>query len=242
MSDTSFQAVLFDLDGTLLDTAPDLAGAINDMRRERGMAPMPLAELTPMCSFGGRGMLGKGLGLRPEDDDYRDAYTAFIDIYRGRMTRATRPFDGMRELVREVVAAGWQWGVITNKLEALALPLMDHMAFDPAPACVIGGDSAGVAKPDPAPMLMACERIGADPTRCIYVGDSDRDIAAGQAAGMATVGVAYGYIPPGEDIHTWNADAVVDSVADLLPAIQRLEHTHARSTTSHARMASAQNS
>lgn len=234
MNKATFQAVLFDLDGTLLDTAPDLAGAINDMRLERGLQAMPLAELSPMCSFGGRGMLGKGLGLRPEDDGYRAAYEAFIEVYRRRMTRDTRPFDGMRELVRQIVATGWQWGVITNKVEALARPLMDHMAFDPAPACVIGGDSAGVAKPDPAPMLLACERIGADPARCVYVGDSDRDIAAGQAAGMATVGVAYGYIPPGEDIHDWNADVVADRVADLLPAIQRLEKTRAMPATAHA--------
>ena len=138
MSVAPYQAVLFDLDGTLLDTAPDLAGAINDMRLERGLAPMPLAELAPLCSFGGRGMLGKGLDLRPEDDDYSAAYDAFIETYRGRMTRDTRAYDGMRELVRELTEAGCAWGVITNKMEALALPLMTHMAFDPAPACVIG--------------------------------------------------------------------------------------------------------
>ena len=229
MSVAPYQAVLFDLDGTLLDTAPDLAGAINDMRLERGLAPMPLAELAPLCSFGGRGMLGKGLDLRPEDADYSAAYDAFIETYRGRMTRDTRAYDGMRELVRELTEAGCAWGVITNKMEALALPLMTHMAFDPAPACVIGGDSAGVAKPDPAPMYLACERIGVDPARCIYVGDSDRDVAAGRAAGMATIGVAYGYIPPGDDIHGWNADVVVDTVADLLPAIERLKQ--ARTST-----------
>ena len=136
---------------------------------------------------------------------------------------AIMDYDGMRELVRELTEAGCAWGVITNKMEALALPLMTHMAFDPAPACVIGGDSAGVAKPDPAPMYLACKRIGVDPTRCIYVGDSDRDVAAGRAAGMATIGVAYGYIPPGDDIHGWNADVVVNTVADLLPAIERLK-------------------
>jgi len=234
MSNKTLQAVLFDLDGTLLDTAPDLAGTINDMRHQRGLPAMPLSELTPMCSFGGRGMLGKGLGLRADDEAYRTAYEAFIELYRARMTRDTRPFAGMRELLRDIVASGCQWGVITNKMESLAIPLMAHMAFDPAPACVIGGDSAGVAKPDPAPMFLACERIGVDPARCVYVGDSDRDIAAGRAAGMATVGVAYGYIPPGEDIHDWNANVVVDNVADLMPAIQRLMpvlSTHATTET-----------
>lgn len=235
MSDTSLQAVLFDLDGTLLDTAPDLAGAVNDMRRERGLAAMPLSELAPMCSFGGRGMLGKGLDLQPEDDDYRATYDAFIEAYRQRMTRDTRAYDGIRALVQALVAGQRRWGVITNKTEALAIPIMDHMAFDPAPACVIGGDSAGVAKPDPAPMFLACERVGVDPARCVYIGDSDRDIAAGHAAGMATIGVAYGYIPPGDDIHAWNADLVVDSVAELLPAIERLAHTHFSTAQTAAR-------
>ncbi|GAB3682629.1 HAD family hydrolase [Salinisphaera aquimarina] len=217
------RAVLFDLDGTLLDTAPDLAGAINDMRVERGLEPLPLAELAPLCSFGGRGMLGKGLDLTPEHDSYSATYDAFIEAYRSRMTRDSRPYPGMRELLRDVAVADTLWGVITNKTEALALPLMAHMAFDPAPACVIGGDTAGVAKPDPAPMYLACERIGVEPTRCIYIGDSDRDIAAGRAAGMATIGVAYGYIPPGDDIHGWRADCVVESVAELPAAIQQLQ-------------------
>ncbi|MES1946468.1 phosphoglycolate phosphatase 2 [Salinisphaera sp. C84B14] len=219
----AFDAVLFDLDGTLLDTAPDLAGAINDMRVERGLEALPLAELAPMCSFGGRGMLRKGLDLTPEDADYRASYDLFIETYRQRMTRDTRPFDGMREFVRQLADSGLAWGVVTNKMEALALPLMDHMDFDPPPGCVIGGDSAGVAKPDPAPMYMACERIGVDPARCVYIGDSDRDIEAGRVAGMATIGVAYGYIPPGDDIHGWQADVVIDTVAGLAAALEQLD-------------------
>ncbi|MES1926902.1 HAD-IA family hydrolase [Salinisphaera sp. T31B1] len=216
-------AVLFDLDGTLVDTAPDLAGAVNDMRVERGLDPLPLAELAPLCSFGGRGMLGKGLDLTPEHAAYAETYDAFIEAYRARMTRESRAFEGMRKLVADIVAGGDIWGVITNKTEALARPLMDHLDFDPPPACVIGGDSAGVAKPDPAPMFMACRQIFVDPTDCIYVGDSDRDVAAGRAAGMATIAVAYGYIPVGDDIHGWNADIVVDRVADLRSAIHTLK-------------------
>ncbi|MES1952656.1 phosphoglycolate phosphatase [Salinisphaera sp. S4-8] len=219
----AFDAVLFDLDGTLLDTAPDLAGAINDMRAELGLDAMPLSELARMCSFGGRGMLGKGLDLTPEDADYRANYDRFIETYRARMTRDTQPFDGMREFVRQLADSGLAWGVVTNKLEALALPLMTHMDFDPPPGCVIGGDSAGVAKPDPAPMYLACERIGVDATRCVYIGDSDRDIEAGRVAGMATIGVAYGYIPPGDDIHGWQADVVVDTVAGLRAALEQLD-------------------
>lgn len=227
MSTSPDRAVLFDLDGTLLDTAPDLVGALNDMRVERGLEPMPVAQLTPMCSYGGRGMLGTGLGLAPDDSGYRDAFDQFIDRYRARMTRDTRPFEGMRELVRDLVAAGCAWGVVTNKIESLAVPLMTHMAFDPAPGCVVGGDSAGVPKPDPAPMHLACERLGVDAARCIYIGDSDRDIAAGRAADMATIGVAYGYIPTDDDIHGWQADRVVETVADLFDAIRQLKDRQA---------------
>jgi len=215
-------AILFDLDGTLVNTAPDLAGAVNDMRVERGLDPLPLSDLSPLCSFGGRGMLGKGLDLTPDDERYQDTYDAFIEAYRQRMTRESKAYDGMRKLVREIVADGAIWGVITNKTEALARPLMDFLAFDPPPACVIGGDSAGAPKPDPAPMLMACRQIFVDPAHCIYIGDSDRDVEAGRAAGMATIAVTYGYIPTGDDIHSWNADIVVNTVAELGPAIQTL--------------------
>lgn len=221
------RAVLFDLDGTILHTAPDLAGALNDMRLQRGLQPMPVDELAPMCSFGGRGMLGKGLDLTPEDEAYAAAYDAFIEAYRLRMTRDTLPYDGIRELIQTLHGQGIGWGVVTNKAERLAIPLMQAMAFDPAPGCVVGGDTAGVAKPDPAPILLACERIGVDPAACIYVGDSDRDMAAGRAAGMPTIGIAYGYVPVGENAHDWEADIVVDSVAELSAAISRLQQAAA---------------
>ncbi|ROO28313.1 phosphoglycolate phosphatase [Salinisphaera orenii MK-B5] len=223
MSARPDRAVLFDLDGTLLHTAPDLAGAVNDMRVERGLEPLPLSELEPLCSYGGRGMLGRGLDLTPDDAEYAATFDAFIERYRARMTRDTHPYEGIRELVRAIVGDGCAWGVVTNKIESLATPLMDHMAFDPAPGCVVGGDSAGVPKPDPAPLYLACERIGVAPARCIYIGDSDRDIDAGRAAGMATIGVAYGYIPPGDDIHGWQADRVGARVADLAGLIRELK-------------------
>lgn len=215
-------AVLFDLDGTLLDTAPDLAGAINELRADRGLEHLPLAELAPMCSLGGRGMLSKGLGLTPADADYADMSRVFIERYHQRMSRETAPFAGMRELIRTIAANSHAWGVVTNKAEALALPLMDAMAFDPAPGCVIGGDSAGIAKPDPAPLFMACEQLGVNAADCIYIGDSERDIAAGRNAGMATIGVTYGYIPPDDDIHAWQANILVNTVAELPVTIEQL--------------------
>lgn len=216
-------SVLFDLDGTLIHTAPDLVGALNDMRQADGLAPLPVDALAPYCSYGGRGLLGRGLNLTPDDAGYRDAYDRFIERYRQRMTEASHPYDGIRDLVALLGAASQPWGVVTNKIEALAVPLIEHIAFDPAPGCVIGGDTAGVAKPDPRPILLACERMGVAPGQCIYVGDSDRDILAGRAAGMPTIAAGYGYVPVDDDIATWEANAVVDTPAELWDAIQRLQ-------------------
>lgn len=223
MTQTSHRAVLFDLDGTLLDTAPDLAGAINDLRIEDGQEALPLSELAPMCSLGGRGMLQAGLGLCPDDEGYRQAYDRFIGCYAARSTRKTRPFAGMRDVIRHIDASGWRWGVVTNKAEYLALPIMDAMAFEPAPACVVGGDSVPHLKPDPASLFRACELAGLTPTQCIYIGDSARDIQAGAAAGMLRIGVGFGYIPPGESIHDWDANRAVESVTELGAAIRELQ-------------------
>ncbi|WP_423823827.1 HAD-IA family hydrolase [Salinisphaera sp. SPP-AMP-43] len=220
-------SVLFDLDGTLMHTAPDLVGALNDMRADQGLEALPMAVLAPYCSYGGRGLLGRGFDLTPEDDGYSEAYERFIDTYRRRMTRESHPYDGIRELLLALRSAGQSWGVVTNKSEALAVPLVEHTAFDPAPGTVIGGDTAGVSKPDPAPILLACERMGVDPARCIYVGDSDRDIAAGRAAGMPTIAAGYGYVPSGDDIHAWQAEAVVHTPNELWNTIQQLQRSDA---------------
>ncbi|MDN5940046.1 MAG: HAD-IA family hydrolase, partial [Salinisphaera sp.] len=195
--------VLLDLDGTVLDTAPDLGAALNALRAERELPPLPLAAVRGKASWGTRGMLGAGLGLKPADADYDSAHARFIALYRERLTDDAQPFPGMRAALARLGHNGITWGVVTNKLEALALPLMAAMRFDPSPACVIGGDSAARAKPHPAPLLLACERAGVDPERCIYVGDSARDIAAGRAAGMRTIGVTYGYFEADEDLIGW---------------------------------------
>lgn len=210
------QGVLLDLDGTLLDTAPDLAGAANALRRERGWPDMLLSQLRNKCSYGTRGMLATGLDLHPGDEGYEAAKTAFVAAYRARLTAETAPFEGMRQALKTLVDRGMAWGVVTNKVEQLALPLMAAMQFDPAPACVIGGDSAHTTKPDPAPVLLGCERAGLVPEQSVYVGDSARDIAAGRAAGMATIGVSYGYFEADEAIADWGADRIIDH-ADALP-------------------------
>lgn len=222
----SKQGVLLDLDGTLIDTAPDLAGAANELRRARGWADLPLAQLRNKCSYGTRGMLATALDLHPEDDGYQATQEQFVEIYRRRLTTASTPFPGMRAALQGLVEHGLVWGVVTNKVEQLALPLMTAMTFDPPPACIIGGDSAHATKPDPAPLLLGCKRAGLVPEQTVYVGDSARDIAAGRAAGMRTIGVSYGYFEADESIEDWGADCIIDH-ADALPdmVIQLLEMT-----------------
>lgn len=224
MNQSNNRAVLFDLDGTLLDTAPDLTGAINELRVENGQDTLPPSDLAPMCSYGARGMLLAGLGMDHEDPGYDEARSRFIELYRARMTQDTRPFDGMRDIVRHIVDSGWHWGVVTNKAKALAAPIMDAMAFDPAPVCLVGGDEVAQLKPDPGSILLACKRAQLDPAACIYIGDSARDIQAGNAAGMTTIAVEYGYIPADDNIHGWQAKRVVKSVPELDSAILELQN------------------
>lgn len=215
-------AVLLDLDGTLLDTAPDLAATVNVMRTEAGLPEMPAQELRHLASWGARGMLGTGLSIMPDDARYDELRERFIELYRSKMTELSQPFAGTRETILALHEQGMAWGVITNKYESLAVPLMQAMNFDPPPACIVGGDSAAHAKPHPAPMYLACEQAGLDPAACVYVGDSDRDIEAGRAAGMLTVAAAYGYIAPGEDVTTWQADAVIQDIRELVPTVNQL--------------------
>ncbi|WP_111746063.1 HAD family hydrolase [Salinisphaera orenii] len=221
----SASAVLFDLDGTLLDTAPDLVGAVNELRHEHGLDTLPRSVLAPMCSYGARGMLERGLDLRPGDNDYEATYHAFIDRYQARLTRETAPYPGIRALITELVERGWHWGVVTNKAEALAVPLMQTMGFEPPPGCVVGGDSAHAPKPDPAPIELGLAHLGASAAGSIYVGDSARDMQAGRAAKLHTIGAAYGYIPADEDPATWQSNTTVTNAADIESAINELAPT-----------------
>lgn len=222
MATTAQYGILFDLDGTLIDTAPDLVGAINDLRREQNQTCLPIAALAPYCSYGGRGLLARGLGLTPGDTHYTETHERFINQYQARLTQASQPYAGIRALLARLEANGHLWGVVTNKAEHLARPLIENMALQPGPSCIIGGDTTARSKPDPAPLRLACQQLNLAPGQCLYIGDSDRDIQAGHAAGMATIAAAYGYIPPEMDCQQWGADLVVDTPEQLGPAIQAL--------------------
>jgi phosphoglycolate phosphatase len=209
------KAVLFDLDGTFADTAPDLARALNAMRAARGLPAVPVERTRPVTSTGARGMLRVGFGMEPGDPDYAMMREEFLRLYAQDLCRETVLFSGMEALLDGIEARGLKWGIVTNKAERLAKPLVAQLGFAGRCACVIGGDTTGQLKPDPAPLLAASAAIAAEPKACYYVGDDRRDIEAGRAAGMRTIAVRYGYLNGGVP-ENWGADALVDSPTDVL--------------------------
>mgnify|MGYP001627034732 CR=1 FL=1 len=210
------RAVLFDLDGTLLDSAPDLGHAANVLRARRGLPPLPLTVYRPRASSGAAGMLAVALDLHPGDDAFEQAKAEYLAVYESVMLRATAPFDGVLQLAQALDGAGLPWGVVTNKVERFVLPMAARVEPLPRAAVVIGGDTTAHAKPHPAPLLEAARRLGLEPSACVYVGDDERDIVAGRAAGMRTVVARYGYLGLAPDVDAWGADAHIDHPAQLL--------------------------
>ncbi|WP_314439686.1 HAD family hydrolase [Massilia timonae] len=208
------RAILFDLDGTLADTAPDLAAAVNWLRTERGLDPTPYEVLRPTASAGARGMIGAAFGLAPGDDGYEELRLAWFERYQSAMSLHTTLFDGIPELLDGISDAGMAWGIVTNKPSRFTDPLVPQIALAHA-GCIVSGDTTGFAKPHPAPLLEGARRLGLAPEQCWYVGDDLRDIEAGRAAGMITVACAWGYCGAIEP-STWGADYLLDTPAELL--------------------------
>lgn len=204
------QAVLFDLDGTFADTAPDLGAALNALRAELGLAAVDLAPLRRYASQGVRGMLGAGLGLKPEHPDYPRLHQRFLSHYQRTLCVHTRLFAGIAALVDTAERRDLRWGIVTNKSQRFTLPLLQQLGYARRAACVVSGDSSPRTKPHPQPMLLACAVAGCTPERTLYVGDDRRDIDAGRAVGMVTVAVRYGYLGDGGPIEAWGADHLVD--------------------------------
>jgi phosphoglycolate phosphatase len=213
------KAVLFDLDGTLIDSAPDLAGTGNEIRQARGLPPLPFAQFRPMVGAGARGMLGIALQITPEHAEFAELRDEFLRRYEQRMTRETRPFESVPALLDGLEARGLRWGIVTNKIERFTLPLVEAFGWTGRAGAVVGGDTTPHPKPHPAPMLEAARRIGIDPAECVYVGDDLRDVQAGRAAGMRTVAASWGYLGLGEAITAWGADHVIDEPSQLLKAL-----------------------
>jgi len=214
------RAVLFDLDGTLADTAPDLAAAVNWMRAQRGLEPTPYALLRPTASAGARGMIGAAFGLAPGDDGYEPLRLEWFERYQSNMAVDSTLFDGVPDLLDGLTAAGMAWGIVTNKPMRFTDPLVPMIGLAHA-GCVISGDTTPHAKPHPAPLLEAARRLDIAPNDCWYVGDDLRDIEAGRAAGMVTVACNWGYCGS-IDPATWGADFQLDTPQDLLRMLREL--------------------
>ena len=214
-------AVFFDLDGTLVDTADDLAAPVNHMREARGLKPLPLEEYRPFASAGSRGLLHIGLGATTDDPDYPALRTEFLNRYEQEIAVHSRLFDGMPELLAWLEANGIRWGVITNKLEYLVRRLVQQLGLGHRVALAYGGDTAPRAKPWPDPLKMALQETGLTARQCVYIGDDLRDIQAAHAVDMPAVAAAYGYGNPNE-IPQWKADHTVASPQEFLTMLKRL--------------------
>ncbi len=209
-------AVLFDLDGTLIDSAPDLAGAANDMRVARGLSPLAYERLRPMVGSGARGMVGVAFSVAPGDSEFVSLRDEFLDRYEQRMARQTCVFPDMLPLLAALEANGQCWGIVTNKAMRFTAPLLRSMGLAERAAVVIAGDTTAHAKPHPAPLLEAAARLRVEPGLCVYIGDDHRDVIAGRAAGMTTVAVTWGYLGLGEPVDRWGAHHVADSPEQIL--------------------------
>ena len=211
-------AIFFDLDGTLADTAADLAAPVNAMRVQRGLAPLPLAQLRPYASMGARGLIGAGLGIDRDDPAFEDLKNDFLARYEAAMCVHTRLFDGLDAMLDALDARGVAWGVVSNKVERYVRPILADLGILHRSVSAIGGDTTGYAKPHPEPLLHAARLARVEPQRCVYVGDDERDVQAGRAAGMRTVAAAYGYCGDASPPHTWGAD----HLAATSPILARL--------------------
>lgn len=210
------RAVLFDLDGTLADTARDLGWALNALLAEHGLPPQPYEAMHPIASHGARGLIRLGFGLDRDDSRFDGLRQRFLDLYDTHYADDTVLFDGVPELIDGLARAGYAWGIVTNKPMRFTDKLVPRLGFPIAPAVVVSGDTVGVAKPDPRPMLHAAAGLNTPPAQCMYVGDAERDIEAGRATGMRTVLADYGYIAAHDAPHTWGADLRIAQPVQLL--------------------------
>ncbi len=219
-AEVNFSAVLFDLDGTLVDSAPDLAGAANDMRVSRGLDPLSYAVLRPMVGSGARGMVGVAMQAHPGDADFMALRDEFLQRYEARLTRETVVFSDVQPVLEKLTQSGIVWGIVTNKMARYAEPLVNALGLQHACAVLVCGDTTAHAKPHPAPLMEAAQRIQVQAARCLYVGDDLRDVQAGKAAGMRTAAAAWGYLGNGDSVHDWDADHLLHQPQDLLKLLR----------------------
>jgi len=221
MGGKDMQAVLFDLDGTLIDSAPDLGAAADQMRVARGLASLPLERYRPMAGSGARGMLGVAFGITPDAPDFVTLREEFFLNYEARMLRNTQVFSGVAELVEALCERGLRWGVVTNKSVRFTDPLTRAIPLFDTAGVIVSGDTTPYSKPHPEPLFEAARRLGVAPEACVYVGDDERDILAGRAAGMKTIAATYGYMGEQAEVARWDADAAIASPLELLQLLNQ---------------------
>lgn len=221
MGGRNTRAVLFDLDGTLIDSAPDLGAAADQMRVSRGLASLPIERYRPMAGAGARGMLGVAFGITPDSPEFVTLRDEFFLNYEARMLRNTQVFSGVAELVEALRERGLQWGVVTNKSVRFTDPLTRAIPLFGTAGAIISGDTTPYSKPHPEPLFEAARRLGVAPEACVYVGDDERDILAGRAAGMKTIAATYGYMGEQTEVARWDADASIASPMELLQLLNR---------------------
>jgi phosphoglycolate phosphatase len=212
----NIRAVLFDLDGTLVDTAPDLGHALNLQRVRHGLQPLADEVIRPQASHGARGLLGVGFDLHPEDSRFASMRDEFLQLYADNICRHSRPFPGILDLLAELEARGLKWGVVTNKPARFTEPLMSILDLAERAACIVSGDTCPQPKPHPAPMLAAADLCGATPAQCLYLGDAERDIEAARAAAMPALVAAWGYLDAADQPHTWGAHGEIHNPIETL--------------------------
>lgn len=211
------KAVLLDLDGTLLDTAPDLIGSLNDLRLEQGLIALPPEPLRPVVSQGGAAMICCGFAISRADPGFDSLLQRYLDIYRERLSQKTRPFPGIDELLAEIEARSLRWGVVTNKPSWLTRPLLEQFGYAERAACVITGDCRALHKPNPYPIFEACRRLALAPAECVMVGDAQRDIEAARRAGAPALAALFGYLEPDAHVADWEADGIIEHPLEILP-------------------------
>lgn len=208
-------AVLFDLDGTLADTAPDFGGALNRMLIRHQRLPMAFGELRHHITNGSRAMIQVGFEMRGDEPEFDDLRTELLDEYLSKVHEHTALFPGIEELLQNLEARKTPWGVVTNKPSRFTNPLLKSMGITSRAGCIVSADEVARAKPFPDPIVRGCEIIGVTPGNCVYVGDDLRDVEAAHAAGMRVIGVRWGYIAPDDDPETWGADVLVSRAGEI---------------------------
>jgi len=212
----AIRTVLFDLDGTFADTAPDLGYALNTLIAEQGRPPLPYGTIRPVASHGGAALITLGFGITQADPQFNSLRERFLVIYHANLARETRLFPGTRELLEALAARNINWGIVTNKPAYLTDPLLEQLGVANTAVCKVSGDTTANRKPHPEPMLLACKQAGSRPEECLYIGDAARDIEAGKAAGMKTLVALFGYIGEDDQPQSWGADGMIHQPLDIL--------------------------